>query len=270
MTEVLASFLLPAREADETTWTSLRSIRDQSSDTIPYEILIRFDDDDDTYQELLPKIAEIFDGSMAEVTVVIGSRHGYEGLHEYYNELAALSVGKLLVLWNDDVQILPVKVGWDVTGEKIDYPTWEKWDLTLQEDEENREDHINVLFPTEVYWDLPEAGPDVAYEKGITALAFPILTRSAYEVMGRLSPSPLNDAYLLDISTLKLDGKPTRKRSRIMLLHQPAFDEKTGLGWRAETESYKTAYYSHYSDEIRKEVDKDKEKLQKYWEERNG
>ena len=95
MTDVLSSFLLPAREADETTWTSLRSIRDQSSDTIPYEILIRFADDDDTYQELLPKIAEIFDGSMAEVTVVIGSRHGYEGLHEYYNELAALSVGKV-------------------------------------------------------------------------------------------------------------------------------------------------------------------------------
>jgi len=270
MTEVLASFLLPVREAAETTWTSLRSIRDLSSDTIPYEILIRFDEDDDTYQELLPKIAEIFDGSMGQVTVVIGPRYGYEGLHEYYNELAALSVGKLLVLWNDDVQILPVKIGWEVTGQDIDFPTRETWDVILQEDEENREDHINVLFPTEVYWDLPEAGPDVKHEKGVTALAFPILTRSAYEVMGRLSPSPLNDAYLLDISTLKLDGEITRKRSRLMLLHQPAFDEKTGLGLRAETESYKTAYNLHYSDEVRNEVVKDKEKLQKFWEERSG
>ena len=267
MTEVLASFLLPVREAAETTWTSLRSIRDLSSDTIPYEILIRFDDDDDTYQELLPKIAEIFDGSMAEVTVVIGSRHGYEGLHEYYNELAALSVGKLLVLWNDDVQILPVRSGWEKPGGGA----WimEAWDLILKEDLENMESHIFMLFPTEVYWDLPEAGPDVKYGKGITALAFPILTRSAYEIMGRYSPSPLNDAYILDISTLKLEGKLIRKRSRLMLLHQPAFDAKTGMGLRVLSESYKIAYNLHSSDEIRNEVTKDMEKLQKFWEERD-
>ena len=268
MTEVLASFLLPVREAAETTWTSLRSIRDLSSDTIPYEILIRFDDDDDSYQELLPKITEIFEGSVAEVTVVIGPRYGYEGLHKYYNELAALSAGQLLVLWNDDVQILPVRSGWERPGGGA----WimEAWDLILKEDLENMESHIFMLFPTEVYWDLPEAGPDVKYEKGITALAFPILTRSAYEIMGHYSPSPLNDAYILDISTLVLNEKLIRKRSRLMLLHQPAFDEDTGVGLRVKTEAYQLAYDLHYSEEVQKQVEEDKDKLQKFWEEKHG
>ena len=266
MSETLASFLLPVRNATESTMISLRSIKDTASNTIPYEILIRFDDDDESYDSLIPQVQELFEGTMAEVTVVIGPRHGYEGLHHYYNELAKLSVGKLLLLWNDDVQILKVKGGWNVTGHGKDFPMYEFWDILLQEDELNREDNINVLFPTEVYWQLPEAAPGVVYEKQITNLAFPILTRHAYEVLGHFAMSPLNDAYLLDISIPYTNGIPTRKRSRLMLLHLPAFHEETGLSLRTDTPSYKLAYNLHYSQEVQDQGAEDREKLQKFWE----
>tara|TARA_R110000824_G_scaffold119083_3_gene272985 strand:- start:20 stop:820 length:801 start_codon:yes stop_codon:yes gene_type:complete len=260
----LVSFLMPVRGAAETTLTSLGSIKDNSSDTVPYEILIRYDEDDDTYQDIIPKIYKLFEGTMGKVKIIIGPRYGYEGLHHYYNECAAISRGKLLFLWNDDLQILPVKEGWDVTGHGVDFPLYEKWDLILQQDEANREPHINVLTPTEVYWDLPEPGPDVKYPKQISTMAFPVLTREAYRVMGHFSASPLNDAYLLDISTLKLDGKITRKRSRVMLLHTPEIDE-TGASLRCRTDSYSVAYDYHYSDRTTNRAEEDREKLIKHW-----
>ena len=264
MSECLVSFLVPIREAPETTLTSLFSIKDNASDTIDYEILIRFDEDDDTYADLIPKITEMFEGTKGKVKVIIGPRHGYHGLHHYYNELAAISLGKLLFLWNDDLQILSVREGWDVTGHGVDFPSYEKWDLILQQDEANREPHINVLTPTEVYWDLPEPGPEVKYAKQISTMAFPILTREAYEVMGHFSASPLNDAYLLDVATLKLDGKITRKRSRVMLLHTPEIDEK-GVSLRCRTDSYSVAYDYHYSDRTVKRHESDRQKLLKHW-----
>ena len=83
MSECLVSFLVPIREAPETTLTSLFSIKDNASDTIDYEILIRFDEDDDTYADLIPKITEMFEGTKGKVKVIIGPRHGYHGLHHY-------------------------------------------------------------------------------------------------------------------------------------------------------------------------------------------
>jgi hypothetical protein len=264
MSEFLVSFLMPIREAPETTLKSLFSIKDNASDKRPYEILIRFDDDDDTYADLIPKITEMFEGTKGEVKIVIGPRFGYQGLHHYYNELAAMSKGKLLFLWNDDVQILPVKAGWEVTGYGVDFPTWERWDEILEEDEINREDHISVLTPTEVYWDLPDPGPDVKYHKQITTMAFPILTREAYEVMGHFSQSPLNDAYLLDLSTLRLDGKFIRKRCRINLLHQPDCDER-GASYRLRTPSYDEAFRIHYSTPTTAHCEADRTKLHQHW-----
>ena len=264
MSDCLVSFLVPIREAPETTLTSLFSIKDNASDNIDYEILIRFDEDDETFATLIPKINEMFEGTRGEVKIVIGPRFGYQGLHHYYNELAALSKGKLLFLWNDDVQILPVKAGWEVTGYSVDYPTYERWDEILQQDEDNRESHIHVLTPTEVYWDLPEKGPDVKYHKQITTMAFPKLTREAYQVMGHFSHSPLNDAYLLDLSTLRLDGKFIRKRCRINLLHLPASDER-GASYRLRTPEYDEAFQIHYSDEVSAHCEEARRKLHQHW-----
>ena len=156
--DFLVSFLAPIRDDPERTLLGLQSIKETSSNTIDYEILIRFDDDDPTYLDLIPKITEMFEETRGEVKIVIGPRYGYAGLEHYYNELATLSRGKLLFLWNSDLQILRVKQGWDVSGDGQDFPIYECWDEILKQDEANREPHIFLLTPTEVYWDLPEVG----------------------------------------------------------------------------------------------------------------
>jgi len=266
--EFLVSFLAPIRDDPERTLLGLQSIKETASDTIDYEILIRFDDDDPTYLDLIPKITEMFEGTRGEVKIVIGPRYGYAGLEHYYNELANLSRGKLLFLWNSDLQILRVKQGWDVSGEGHDFPIYECWDEILKQDEANREPHIFLLTPTEVYWDLPESGEGVKYAKQISTMAFPILTREGYEVMGHFSKSPLNDAYLLDVATLKIEGKRTKKRSRVMLLHSPEVDE-TGEGVITKTDSYKEARRIHYSDTTREHYLEDQEKLMTRWRQKN-
>jgi len=213
MSECLVSFLAPIREGPETTITSLLSIKENASNTIDYEILIRFDEDDPTYLDILSKVMEMFEGTRGEVKIVIGPRYGYEGLHHYYNELAAISRGKLLFLWNDDLEILPVRSGWK---ERNGHHQMEDWDMILKEDFEDMGPHIFLLFPTEVYF---PSDKDL-YERHISNLSFPILTRKGYEAMGHFSESPLNDAYLVNVGCLSLEGKCIRKRSRVMLHHK--------------------------------------------------
>jgi len=266
--DFLVSFLAPIRDDPERVLLGLQSIKETSSNTIDYEILIRFDDDDPNYLDLIPKITEMFEGTRGQVKIVIGPRYGYAGLEHYYNELALLSRGKLLFLWNSDLQILRVKQGWDVSGEGHDFFTYECWDEILKQDEANREPHIFLLTPTEVYWDLPEPGEGVKYAKQISTTAFPILTREAYGVMGHFSKSPLNDAYLLDVATLKIEGKQIKKRSRVMLLHSPEVDE-TGQGVIVKTDSYREARRIHYSETTREHYLEDQEKLMTRWRQKN-
>lgn len=52
--------------------------------------------------------------------VCVTERHGYEGLHHYYNELAARSDGDWLLVWNDDA--LMTTPGWDTQVTRL--PPW--------------------------------------------------------------------------------------------------------------------------------------------------
>ena len=256
MDRPLVSFLLPSRtqpgkaHTPATLLNSLESITANSTNTNVYEVLIRFDEDDIQSIDLIPRIHEIFAPTVAEVKIIVGPRRGYEGLHHYYNELAAIATGELLFLWNDDLEICPVRSPWTTPngGHHL-----EAWDATLKEDLGDRGPYIFMLFPTEVYSDH------------ISMLSFPILTRRAYEAMGHFSSSPLNDSYLTNVGVMCLDGKNIRKRSRIIVHHYPDTDE-TGQGWRADTPEYEEAYNKHCVDEVGEAEAKDQEALKALYE----
>ena len=240
MDRPLVSFLLPSRtqpgkaHTPATLLTSLESITANSTNTNVYEVLIRFDEDDIQSIDLIPTIHEIFAPTVAQVKIIVGPRRGYEGLHRYYNELAAIATGELLFLWNDDLEICPVRSPWTTPngGHHL-----EAWDATLKEDLGDRGPYIFMLFPTEVYSDH------------ISMLSFPILTRRAYEAMGHFSHSPLNDAYLLNVGCLDLDGENIRKRSRLIVRHNVEVDE-VGVKWREEDHHFPLALQIHRTAEM--------------------
>lgn len=260
MDRPLVSFLLPSRIQPGKAHTanallkSLATIVTTSSDSNGYEVLIRFDADDTDSIDLIPRIYEIFAPTIAEVKVIIGPRRGYEGLHHYYNELAAISTGELLFLWNDDLEICPVRSGWSVPNGGHHY---EAWDRILKEDWEGMGSHIFILFATEVF-------PDPS-TSDISSLAFPILTRHAYEAMGHFSHSPLNDAYLLNVGCLELDGKNIRQRTRLMVYHNMEVDE-AGLMWRAEAPQFPLAHDIHRTPEMADLELKDQEAIRARYE----
>jgi hypothetical protein len=82
----MISVLVPSRERPELLGRSIDSLGDGD-----FEVLIRVDDDD-------PRL----DGYARFPNVAVGPRHGYQGLHHYYNELAGRARGDWLFLWNDD------------------------------------------------------------------------------------------------------------------------------------------------------------------------
>lgn len=256
MNRPLVSFLLPSRtqpgeaHTPDTLLKSFESIVGNGSNSNAYEVLIRFDADDTESIDLIPKIHEIFAPTIAEVKIIIGPRKGYEGLHHYYNELAAISTGELLFLWNDDLEICPVRSAWTIPNGGHH---WEAWDLILKDDLEDMGPHIFMLFPTEVYSDH------------LSMLGFPILTRRAYEAMGHFSHSPLNDAYLLNVGCLDLDGENIRKRSRLMVRHNAEVDEE-GVEWREEAPQFPLAHKLHRTAEMTALELKDQEAIRAIYE----
>jgi glycosyltransferase involved in cell wall biosynthesis len=80
------SVLVPSRERPALLARSLSSLGEGN-----IEVLVRVDEDDpslDEYEEF--------------PNLIVGPRHGYGWLHDYYNELAARASGDWLMLWNDD------------------------------------------------------------------------------------------------------------------------------------------------------------------------
>lgn len=78
--------------------------------------------------------------------VIAGKRYGYRGLHRYYNQLARRATGEWLVTWNDDA------------------------------------------FMQEDYWDVlvSTAATPVCVIGQTGSVAFPIVSRGAYEAVGRV------------------------------------------------------------------------------------
>jgi hypothetical protein len=103
--ELLATFLVPSRRRAPSLLRSIASLAETASRPC-FEVAVAFDDDDRAS-------CDEFTGARlpCPIQVVVGPRHGYRGLHRYYNALAERARGEWLVLWNDDCQML--SAGWD-------------------------------------------------------------------------------------------------------------------------------------------------------------
>jgi Glycosyl transferase family 2 len=144
----MISVLVPSRERPELLARSIDSLGEGE-----LEVLVRVDEDD----PCLGRYAR-FPG------VMVGARHGYGGLHHYYNELAGRAQGDWLFLWNDDC-IMETRDWIDVVR--------------------SYDGRMAVLNPNTNHdnWE-------------IDMNVFPILPRKMFELMGHLSLSLHNDSWV--------------------------------------------------------------------------
>lgn len=165
---VRISMLLPARGRPANLRESLVSVFDLAAQPDDVEVLVRFDDCD-------PHLAEekaIIDcfGAL-KITVRVGPRVGYTGMHMMYNELGAAAKGAWLFYWNDDIEMLT-----------------DRWDDIISDAPD-----FSVQFPRR----------DVVTTTDYTV---PVVGRSIYEALGatpagpHLSLNAFNDAWISDFS----------------------------------------------------------------------
>lgn len=142
------SVLMPSRGRPELAKKSIESLGKGD-----FEILVYLDHDD----------PEFYNYRLKGCRVSAGGRHGYGGLHNYYNLLSAQSSGDWLMLWNDDAT-METKNWVDIIS---------KYDHTIPQ----------VLNP----WN--ESGDNL----------FPLISRKWYEIVGHYSRSPHADSWVQQI-----------------------------------------------------------------------
>ena len=180
----LVSFLVPVRGHPNLCMDSFRSIIENATDTIPYEVLIAIDNDDEEILKIIPQIHELFSNTQnGECQIIITPRYYYYGLNKYYNHLASISKGELLCIWNSDCIMLNSHL--HQPGINQDH-TLSNWDIVLKQDLENIEKDILLLFGLEIYFGNDERHLHSSVGGG----AFPILLRKTYEILGHVSMCP--------------------------------------------------------------------------------
>lgn len=104
--------LIPSRQRPDLLLQSVQSLLNRAANPRAVEILIRLDDDDGTAQAVIEwNRTAIVDKSHQVPITMLGPRHGYRNLHQYYNGLAEHASGDWLMQWNDDAVM--ETVGWD-------------------------------------------------------------------------------------------------------------------------------------------------------------
>lgn len=140
---------------------SLKKLMEYSSKPERIQIVLRCDDDDDTIQ------LEHFKDIHSNISVVTGPRlRGYDSAHIMYTEMINVCMGKVLMMWNDDANIMTKN--WD----EIIYP------LLLK-----KEDDYHI-------WQMKvkDEGP-----------LFPIISRNIVEKTQCYSGHYTNDTFLKDV-----------------------------------------------------------------------
>ena len=222
----LVSFLLPTRGNPEWLKECVDSLVKHSTGEHSYEILLGIDDDDAETLALFPALQDLLSEAWV-LKVIISPRRGYSRLQDYYNDLASISSGQLLALWNDDVVMLS--------------PMWDFY--LAQELAEGGLTPYLMWLPQEL--PLP---PHVVFG------GFPIIHRKAYEAMGHFSQSPLNDRYLHDVMG-KWAGLGDRSYlSRVCIRHDNA---------HADTRIDKPLLDEHHEATIQNHIIADREALSK-------
>lgn len=103
MSKPKISILLATRNRTDMLKTSLASLVDLASDPVNLEILLAFDDDDETtFNWVQENILTDLDNKEVSYTCMSFERLGYIRLNEYYNKLAVEADGDWLFFWGDD------------------------------------------------------------------------------------------------------------------------------------------------------------------------
>jgi hypothetical protein len=163
---VKISILLPTRGRTQQLKHSVDSLLTTADDPESIEWLFGFDNDDtDTYHWFAENVIPDIESAGCTYTCLQFEPFGYERLHVYVNQLAAVAEGNWLVFWNDDAVM--VDPHWDTV---INSHTGE---FCLQAFDTHN------LHPYSI---------------------FPIVPREWFEVIGHLSDHQLNDAWLSQIA----------------------------------------------------------------------
>ncbi len=248
----LISFLYAIRGHPELCMESFRSIIENATDTIPYEVLIAIDNDDEKCLNLIPEIYKLFDDTInGTCQIIITPRYYYHGLDKYYNYLAKFSTAKLMAIMNSDCLILNSHI--HQPGINQDH-TLSNWDILLAQDLEDLEDDILVLYSMEVYFGGDERHPHT----NVGAGCFPIILRKTYDLVGHISCSATLDEYVDSVIPLL-----NRKVSRMILTHITPKDGPItdGSAWRK-------SWALLQSDDIQAKIKKDKSIIEKYLKDR--
>lgn len=144
------SSLTPSRDRPELLKSSIESLGKLK------EHLVYVDEDD-------PQLEEYKKLKIPGMKMVIGKRHNYYALQNYYNELAEMATGDWLLIWNDDAVMHT-----------------EDWTQHIQEYDPQKPAVLNIHFENNNY--------------------FPLVSRKFYETLGHISLSPHNDSWVQEIA----------------------------------------------------------------------
>lgn len=129
------------------------------------EVLVATDEDDDSYDGRLPSICK-------QITC---PRHGYQGLHNYYNRLCEVATGDWLWLFNDDCFVKTTA-----------------WNRNLAQ----YAGKFLVLNP------LANLEPVVGTNShAVKNCVFALVPRRWYEILGHFSINRHNDVYIYAVGT---------------------------------------------------------------------
>jgi len=162
------SILLPTRERVQLVEKSIKSLLDLATNPSNIEILIAYDDDDQSSQEYFnsPAWTMLIDLYKSECKCFSTPKWGYGQLAKYYNFLGGNATGKWLMLWNDDAVMLT-----------------EGWDTRIQE----VKDFFGLLHMT-----------TDNYNKSLTL--FPLVPDAWLDLFGSFGLSP-TDSWIRDVCT---------------------------------------------------------------------
>lgn len=175
---MLCSFLLPSRGRPDGLLAAIRSINDTATRLDSVELLVKFDKDDDVS---LSRMAELKDAANFRVRFIVHDRlGGYVHLHIFVSQMAEMSMGRWLWLFNDDATV--GTKGWD---DRL-------WSLDKTVDDKR------LLDMAVVRCSYPYLGAEVAVHniKYNENNVFPIVSRRFYELLGHYSRTMYNDHYV--------------------------------------------------------------------------
>ena len=230
---MLASFLLPTRGNPNDLLKNLKSLIIKSSENEDWEVLIAMDDDDEESISIISQIDELFKPhDFCNYVVMIMERQGYANLQNYYNKLANISHGELLVLWNDDVV--------------MNSPNW---DYLLRNDILRWPDRM-CFFPIETNQFSWMEG------KFTPMSGFPIVRREWLKILGHYTQDFRNDTYIWNAALGYWEP------CRVCITHNNVENIENQNGWKIGS-----AKKPMDGDEFMSQVINDNYKIQKHmWE----